>query len=431
MRDPAKVDEFKGPSLRSLIRRPIRKLCASMSDLDAWWAGYAISVPGFAGSWLGFLYFGAGIWAVVSVLLRRFPICIPVRSRFFAGSCVGYALVLFFASVANDGLEGVTPGLAAGAAFYFVPFLYSRLVVSSPRRSIDTMLQYAPLGALMCLVIALYQLFLQSKSIEGGAGNPSVFGYVSAILGAISYNGIKSLKDIKGFISIVGFVAGMCALLFSGTRTLYPFVAFIPLMHYFLTSERSVTFRFGTALFPIALVVILLATFSGKILHDVSMSVEEIAQIGGEPSTGSLGIRLELWKAGIASIAEAPWLGHGQLHKMDGVNSRLPDIISYTRFSHAHNIFIDNSLSGGIFAVIFLLFVLFSPLFMIWHISFNDPEVRIKYCVFMIVLISISNGLLNVLFTHDIVSALFLFTIVVLGAGVGFAEKSEDLQTLV
>jgi O-antigen ligase len=379
----------------------------NMSEIDKWWTGYLVSVPGLAGSLVSFLYYGAGIWALVSVVFRRFPINLPRRSRLFVVSCVGYALALLVASVANDGLRGIGPGLLAGAAFYFVPFIVSRYRYSAPEQSFEFMCRYAPAGSILCFLSALFQVVL-ARPVEGGAGNASVLGFVSVVLGCISLANGHSNNQVQRFWAYAGFAAGVGALMMSRTRVLYPLIVIAPALFLTFASGSTKINRAKIAGVFLLIGLAVLIWFRQRIAGEFGGILAELNQNGMDSADASLGIRIELWKAAFASILESPWLGHGHIHKMEGVYSRLPDMISYLRFTHAHNIWIDNALAGGATAVIFLCLIIVSPLAMLTSGVRHQAFQNRNFIIIIMVIISALNGILNTLFTHDIMTTLYL-----------------------
>lgn len=411
-------------SIFKRVLRAFRSGRASMSDFDAWWTGYSIAIPGIAGSLLSFLYFGAGIWAVVGVAFSRFPFDIPKKSKIFVFACVGYALVLLASSLLNDGVRGLIPGLVAGSALYFVPFLISRYRFSDPQRSFEILCEYAPVGALLCICAAVYQQFITAGAIEGAAGNGSVFGYISAVLGCISLSNGQSYKPIRRVISFVGFLAGMSALLMSQTRSLYPVIILAPL--FFLVLSGNITqkkFWASATIFSAALTCVFFM-FQSRFVTEFFGTVDELQKLGGDTSISSFGVRVEMWKAAYWSFWDAPWFGHGQLQKMNGIYVRLPEIISYVRFSHAHNVWVDSALSGGLFGLVLVTLIFVSPLALMKGVLESHKNFRLNYNILILVSTSVLNSIFGTLFSHDILVSVFLIPLIVI------SSLTEDLELL-
>lgn len=397
-----------------------------MGEVDNWWTGYAIAIPGIAGSLLSFLYFGAGIWAAISVLFRRFPIDIPRKAMWFVCSCLGYALTLLASSIINDKAAGIVPGLAAGAAFYFVPFIVSRYRFSNPKEALGFLIAYAPLGAVLCLISALYQGLLIREAVEGGAGNSSVFGFVAVMLGGISLaNGGSSIVH-KRAMAIIGFLAGMAALVMSSTRALYPAVLLVPVA--FLSFTTHMTMRNRRRMLFSLFVAFAFAglLFRSQLEIDFARTLDEVSKVGGDAFATSLGLRKELWKAAIASIGESLWIGYGQIHKMDDVFSRLPEVVSYVRFNHAHNVWIDSLLSGGIIGFVFCNMIFVSISLMLNFEQEDDFTATKNYIVFCVLFIALANSIFNTLFTHDILVCLLLLPLLLVSAAEDISAVNRD-----
>ena len=383
-------------------------------DVDDWWTGFLLAVPGIAGSLASFLYFGAGLWAVFSIVIRRYPICVPKQARPFVAASLGYAFVLLLSSIANDGAAGILPGLTAGAPLYFIPLLISRFVSSSARRAFETMCIYAPVGAILCLMPALMQAFVLNRAVEGGAGNGAVFGFVSAILAAISLTNANSGVLPVRILAWGGFLAGAGAIILSQSRSLYPVIILMPALclHFLPRVEMRASKRPAVAV--AVLIVIGGMLLWGRISRDVLFSADELSRIGGDPYSGSFGMRLELWKSAFRAIWEAPWIGHGQLHKMDMVISRVPEFMSYVEFSHAHNVWIDSAVGGGLPAALFVTFIFLSPFYLLKRSTARHVDPRVKYLISAMFLITVLNGLVNTLFTHDILSVIYLVPMIIM-----------------
>lgn len=378
-----------------------------MADVDDWWTAYVVSIPGITGSWVSFMYFGAGIWAVTCVLIRRFPINIPKSARIFVIGCLGYAFTLLFSSILNDGYAGILPGLAAGGAFYFVPFMISRYRFSNPERAFAILIAYAPLGAILCLASALYQSIVVHSTVEGGAGNASVFGFTAVVLGTLSLTNANSNVIEYRLWAIAGFIAGMAALLMSRTRSLYPFVAIAPAVFIYY-SFLPAQYRYR-----ITLILAIAAGFVGLLFlynfqEEIIYIFRDLSKVSRDTVATSFGIRVELWKVAYSEFSTAPWFGHGQIHKMDRVIQGLPEVISYARYTHVHNVWMDTLLSCGAIGFLFVNIIFLSCLQAINFFKSELIFIPIHYSLIIVSIVGIINSTLNTLFTNDIMTVIFL-----------------------
>jgi O-antigen ligase len=302
----------------------------------------------------------------------------------------------------------------------------SRYVAAGPIKSFHYLCAYTPVGAVLCLVPALYQFSINPNGVEGGAGNASVFGFVSAVLGSMSLANVRSASRLEKKAGFVGFVAGMCALLLSSTRALYPIVALAPAVAIFLELDLSSKARRSAVLLLLGFLTIFILLFSAKLGADLLQTNAEVSGLGGGSMSTSLGIRIELWKAALQSVQDSPILGHGRLAKMEGVYSRLPDQISYIRFTHAHNSWIDSALAAGLSGPLALGAVLFSPLWMIRRNLRKPENFRRNIVVFSVVLVALFNSFFNTTFTNDVMTVLFLIPLIIVSAATRAAPSVAD-----
>ncbi|MGB8818205.1 MAG: O-antigen ligase family protein [Rhizobiaceae bacterium] len=395
--------------------RSAARLRPGTAASDNWWAGYMIAVPGIAGSLVSVLYFVAGVWAFICIAMGRFAFKIPVEARLFVYSGLGYALTLFIASVAADGAGGIAKGLAAGAAFAFVPALISRSQHSASGTAPDFMFRYAPAGAFLALAAALFQTAMGYWPIEGGAGNASVFGYVCAVSGALSLSNATSPDRTQRLFALAGFLFGMGALVLSRTRALYPVMVMAPMLFAFV-AMRATTIVHRSHVIIGACAAVIFGGLSWRVLtREIDRTFSEYAQLSGDLVSNSLAMRLEIWRIAFGSIARAPFLGYGQVNKMTQVLRQLPENVSYVRLTHAHNIWVDSALAGGIPAVIFLTLLVFSPLFSVIYFRKRfDLDIRNVYSLLLIFVLSILNGMFNTIFTHDILTIMYIIPIIII-----------------
>ncbi len=391
------------------FRRP------TMAEVDCWFIGLAFSAPCFAGSMISFLYYGAIIWGLASIAIRRYPVDIPPSARVFVNASLAYAFVMLFTSVANDRFSGIVPGLIAGAAFYGVPVFISRLRHSNPQAVFEFMCLYAPVGALLGLLAAVVQVVAGTGPAEGGAGNASVFGFSAAVLGGISLANVLSENRFRKYLAIAGFAAGMCALILSRTRALYPVMVFAPAL-LLLVSRGDAKMRLQFVATLLSVTVFGPLFFWDRIANDFANVTFEFSQIGSDPVSSSMGMRVELWKASWSAFMDSAWFGYGQIHNMQSVIPHLSDLVSYIRFTHLHNVWVDSAVSGGILGVVAVSAVFLSPVLNVFGKNLAKNDARLDYIIIFVSLVGILNSLFNTLFTHDIMSVVYLLPILVVMA---------------
>ncbi len=384
--------------------------------VNEWFTGYAIGAVGVAGSWLTFLYFGAGLWAIASLALGRYPIDIPYAARPFVLACLFFAFVMIGTSYYASGRAGAVLALGQNAALLFVGLLISRYKYSLPHLSVVKLIDYAGVGALLGCALGLLQVFWSGEDASGGAGNASVFGFVMAILAVLSLANLSDERTSRKWLAIMGFSAAMIGILLSQTRTLYPLVLILPVTYILFHYKSSVKITSSQLIVAALLLGGTGVYFGPKVAAQYSLAKTEIDMAQDGDNQSSIGVRIALWAASFAAIEVQPVTGYGQLKKMEAVRKYLPDNLKYFGATHVHNAYIDSTVAGGVFAGLGFLGILFTPLLLLRRGSGSVPTDVYRYSVVGICCAGALNSTMNLLFTQDLMTVIFLFPLVVLAA---------------
>jgi O-antigen ligase len=428
-RTPCSMIERKRLLNRLKIARP------SFAAVDEWATGYLVTLPAFAGSLLSVGYFFAAIQAAFSLAFQRFPFSIPAPSRPFVLACWIYCAAMAFSSVVNhDDFKGCLETFTKTAAFLAAPLIIARYSFSDPLRSLKALLDYAPLGALLGLAVAAEQAVFGSGIATGGAGNASVFGAAMAWLGAISLFNCAEANWRKQLFALAGFVAGMTGIVLSQTRTLYPAALVLPLLFLILTKGRTSRQIFVFAAAATAAAALVAFVLRGRILSGFAAAQTDIEMIEIGRLNSSLGLRYSLWRSAITAFLERPLFGHGAAGKMAAVQAHLSDELSYVAFTHVHNALLDTAVAAGIFGAAAFLFLLASPFFMVSAKRSGAPDQSCRYIVYSVTFISMLGGATGALFTHDLLTVMYLLPMTLVGAaargGKQNSAANEDLDAL-
>lgn len=377
----------------------------TMGDMDAWYAGYAATVPAMAGSWLTFLFYIAAIWAIINALYRRYTLAIPVRSLPFV--VAGFAFIAFalISGLMAETTNGLLSGLDTYAALLAAPLLIARFRYSEPLRAWKMFARFAPLGAL-----AGVGAVLVSGSGNGGAGNANVFATVMGVLAIFSLVGAFSPGRLRQAIGIAGFGLAAYGIIVSGHRTLYPCLVIFPL----LALGFGGAFRFRYVVAACILVAVLAAANLGVLNLQWENSQNEISNLRDEQFETSLGLRVKMWEASLEAIAEKPLLGYGPQQKMEIVRRHMNASEAKFGFSHLHNGFIDAAVAGGFVGFAAFVYLLGSPLLMVFGRGDELADRR-----FVVVAILVMFGLISltsVFLSHDLMIVLFVLPLVMVAA---------------
>jgi O-antigen ligase len=148
-------------------------------------------------------------------------------------------------------------------------------------------------------------------------------------------------------------------------------------------------------------------------------TVTSLGTLVGGGSDLSVGRRIVLWDAGLSQAWESPWTGFGP----DSVREKILSIkpLGSLGYSHYQNFVINSLIRGGIFELLALLAI---PASIIWFArkpSLTEAERAGKAILLSVCSTFYLTGLVGILFTHDIMNAVFVYTVII---GLCSAEPS-------
>lgn len=250
----------------------------------------------------------------------------------------------------------------------------------------------AALGAVSSGLFAIYEVFVSGVARVSSFDNAIYFGNGALVLALISLAGLFAEMQQRGrhagFVALCacGTACGVAALLLSGTRggwLALPVIVLVGFWAYRRELNRRLEFL-AVALIVVAILGV--AAANTKIVServDVAMS-EARSFFSGSRTDTSVGLRLEMWKAGAMLFTDNPIAGVGEkkFHaELEGlVESGLLDSGILT-FRHLHNQFVDHAAKGGVLAVSALLMIFGIPLVLFWRYLYST-EPTIKACAF-------------------------------------------------
>lgn len=222
-------------------------------------------------------------------------------------------------------------------------------------------------------------LFSAYQVIAGGVGrvtsfdNAIYFGNGSLVLALVAFCGfIYSLQEKRWsrlwtLLFAAGFSGALLGVIFSGTRggwLAVPVIFLLAVWTYrrFVFRHPGVLGASVAALILFGVAVVSLDVVTKRV--DVAFDQAEAYFEEGKVDT-SVGLRLEMWRAGWLLFTEHPLAGVGD----DQFDQALRSLVEQGRvdegiltFRHLHNQFVDHAAKGGILAVLSLLLVLLVPM---------------------------------------------------------------------
>lgn len=239
--------------------------------------------------------------------------------------------------------------------------------------------------------IALYERLVLGKLRASNSLNAIPFGNLSLLLGALSLLALlwclrrgRARSPAMAGIALLAGLLGLLGSLLSGTRGGWIALLFL-LVIWFRASQGLFPARWRHCLAGlVALTIVGTALLpASNVAPRLQVAVGEAQDyLAGDPR-GSVGLRLEMWRAGLLLWREKPITGWGEGGAMSRRISELiadgrltPDI---RRFSQLHSDIIDTAARRGVLGLAALLMLYGVPLWHFWKRSRmpHCPEVRL------------------------------------------------------
>ncbi|MBA8876868.1 O-antigen ligase family protein [Phyllobacterium myrsinacearum] len=380
----------------------------------------------------------AFLWAIISLVLGRFPYQMTRQDRIIAWIFTTYVLATVLAVI-------LSPNLAKGAEYLLkmIPFLAAwaiipRLRVSLQGRLIPFFFTGAGIGMIGALVYSIIQvLFIESRA-AGGAGNAAVFGLFAVLFGSISLLNVHSESRAERIIAVAGFTCGLICAFLSGTRSAWLVIPFhCAILFWYLRGQTLPTINRTIKILVVILLVLVAVAAVPKILDRYRALQTDIVQLDEQPGNmSSLSARIQLWSGAEKAFFASPVIGQGPQNRMKAVNEALQlPVEKYMTFTHVHNGFLNAAVDGGIVGIIALLLLLSAP---IVAARLKEPgQGRDLMTALSLLLVTsyVITGMFGIMFGHDATDAVFIYVTLLISSVSGtipylsvrqLAERAED-----
>ncbi|MHC1549808.1 O-antigen ligase family protein [Phyllobacterium sp. K27] len=388
--------------------------------------------PGLLASGTSVILVCALVWAIISLVAKRFPFKLTRTDKIVASCVTFYVLTTILSVVMHPNASDDKVFLLKMIPFLAVWFVIPRLRVSISGRLIPFLIIGAGIGMIGSLILSIIQVvFLQFRA-EGGAGNAAVFGLFAVLFGSISLLNAHSESKTERIIAVAGFASGLLCAFLSGTRSAWLVMPFnFAILFWYLRGQELPTVSRSIKITLTIIIVAVLAIAGMKVKERYRALEIDISLLDEKPNEiSSLKARLLLWEGGIKAFVQAPVLGHGPQNRMDKVNSAL-DMPGDKKmlFTHVHNGFLNAAVDGGIVGLLGLLALLAAPLIAAWRKT-PGPGRDIAIAIsFLLVTSYVITGTFGIMFGHDATDAVFVYLTIVLCWIAGEAAYLSVSQT--
>ena len=396
-----------------IVEKPMRR--TSFEETNQIVNSMLIGLAGVVGSYFSVLFWIAIFWAGVRLFqgLISWPANRKVR-------LIGLAFAAYFGSGALSGLwnfDGVNTFLAMGAVLPFLGFLpvYARLSLSTRQGVLRSTEIGVLAGCLGTFGFAVWQTLVEDRDrAEGMAGNPGTFALITAVLYGLAMVTALRRDQPKPALAFLAVLAAAGALILSGMRTLWPMLLMAPIIPtaiYFSDIKQSR--RMPTALAFLAGLLVIVPLAFKPVEARLDAFAEDYQHVfAASDYNNSIGHRVLIWANGLQRVAEEPILGHGSTSASVQMNIGSGSATTLT-FSHYHNFVLTALVETGIVGLLATLFMMIAPIVLAYREK-RDCLGNFGFSMMIAVVLAYTlSGTLNIMLGHDILDALFIYSMIV------------------
>ena len=366
-----------------------------------------LCLAAFLGSFASAFVVGGAAYASLHLLTGRLPWALPepVKHVFFA-FCGFFAADLIAALVHpsriafNEVLENL-PFLGF-AGIYSITFVDRRKLL----HGVESVAAASSIfGALIILV-----MFSTQYRTELAAGNSNVLALLGGVLYVLN---VGAAFRRRGYYRLIYVAAAVCAtylLMTTGTRAIWPVSVVIPLLGLlYLCSVRQFIFGLPLIVVVLGISIGVFSMYSKSFNERIEYAQIDIHNILIGDLSGSIGQRLEIYRAGYELFLEKPLLGYGPANERQEIAQKIKEIdgVGFA-FSHAHNAALNAMLRSGILGLLALGAIVMVPFIVAFRAKRDETGQAGFFVLSGILLVYLCSGSVGLMLGHDIHDSVFI-----------------------
>lgn len=371
---------------------------------------------GFTGAALGsmvsFLVWAAFIWAILRIALRYYPFTLERPVILFSVICALYAMTLIVPTVLQN--DWTQMPLFPGFSIFLAPFfLMSRWSLTDGGRKFRLLLVGSAFGIIALVPIMLALPGEHVGRYAGVVGNPNPVALTAALFGSLGALCLMFPGRRYKILGAAAFLAMVTAVILTGRRGIWLALPFLSLLVVY-----GITANFQRRAF-IAVIGFVVAAglgagivFQDQLNARISSFQADLSRVDSpDGARSSLGNRMLLWQGAAAAIKERPLTGYGVGGRIDAIRDHLPPqkAAQLRDYTHAHNAVLSAGLDAGIWGIIAMLAVVFSPLMIVIGLVRKTQGGRPLIAASAILVTTyVFAGLTGVMFQNDITDSVFV-----------------------
>ena len=349
--------------------------------------------------------------------------------RVFSFLTFGYFLAFLIPLLWADGLNTEWSHLGRKLHFLLAPII--ALAIFNVEVNIIKLLAAIKIGLITIGVIVLIQFF-DGSSRPSGMINANIFNDIAVIMFFMSLVRIydESLKE--KIFTFTSSIFGLIAIILPSSRGSWlSFFILLFIFYSLMYYPRLKKFRSRKIIALSLILVSFLFVANNEITKNrIEQANSEISNWSeGNGKKTSLGLRLEMWVAGLNAAIDSPLMGYGYRNANEISSQYAKNNQEYIKnFTHLHNEYITTFVSSGLIGLIGLMSLLIVP----FVIFLRGLKNNFYLSVMGILLCSAyaSFGFSHIAFGEEHINAYFIFFLALLLPRVisnNYLDKKENV----
>ncbi len=333
--------------------------------------------------------------AYIAITEKKNPFKIQ-ELKVFSWLTFGYFCAMLMSILVADGIGAEFHHLGRKVHFLLAPFI--ALAIYQVGLPLKNFLLAIKAGLIVIGIIVIVQ-FLLGSTRPSGMMNANIFSDIVVAMLFLSIVKIFNEKPKEQVFTFAAILAGLVAIVLSGSRGSWLSFIILLICYISIIYKPFLKRKKKRQLLLMSFFVMLfgLVGTQSNVSSKIGAAFVNIQKWdNGSHEFSSSGVRMEMWRAGLASLKESPWFGYGYRN----ANSVASEYAVHNQeridgFTHLHNEYITNLVSSGIIGLLALLALLLTPL----KIFLNSLKQDEKY-FFSLMGVMLSIGYITFGFTH-------------------------------
>lgn len=366
-------------------------------------------------------------WALISLVLRRFALRLTASDWLVVAASLLFFVVMSFSNLHHE--DSSLARVGSLLPFVMPLVLIPRMRLSQFGDTLPVAFAGIAVGGCLLLVIVVVEFLFFSSRVQGLSGNQGPLSVTALLCAGWSILHLTRDKSRRHLcLAVMGALGGSIAVVLSGMRGTWPLLPICLAIALFTQRrELAALWRAWSRSTRWLLVLLSLAALSAAAVLVAPLVGERIGQMWGElslimanvDSPTSLNLRKEMYSAAVQAIAAQPWFGYGAQNHWAAVEPYLnASVFEGFSFTHFHNVFLTVGVDAGLVGIASLLAVIVSPLIVAWRSRHALGGGRRLGASLILVVAFVGAGLTNIMFFHDILDAVWVFSVSLLAASV-------------